>query len=213
MRFTSGWTAVRRAWVVGVGAGLVACAPQGEAPPVPVVSSAEVTLGPPRLVPKRAERVQRARFPGEAEGAVPTGVTVFDEYYPAVVKLDGELLRALREAAGDAAGEGVRFYVNSGWRSAKRQNELLNKAIATYGSRAEAARWVASPATSLHVAGEAVDLGRADATSWLSAHGDRYGLCQTYRNEPWHYELRPQAVAQGCPAPYADPTEDPRLTQ
>ena len=27
----------------------------------------------------------------------------------------------------------------------------------------------------------------------------RYGLCQIYGNEPWHYELRPDAVDHGCP--------------
>ena len=26
-----------------------------------------------------------------------------------------------------------------------------------------------------------------------------YGLCQIYGNEPWHFELRPEAVEQGCP--------------
>ena len=40
-----------------------------------------------------------------------------------------------------------------------------------------------------------------------------YGLCQTYRNEPWHYELRPDAVNRGCPRMYADPTHDPRMRQ
>ncbi len=41
--------------------------------------------------------------------------------------------------------------------------------------------------------------------------GAEYGLCQIYANEPWHYELRPDAVEVGCPALYADPTEDPRM--
>jgi hypothetical protein len=43
-----------------------------------------------------------------------------------------------------------------------------------------------------------------------SKHGAKYGVCQIYRNEPWHYERRPDAVDHGCPAPYADPTQDPR---
>ena len=65
----------------------------------------------------------------------------------------------------------------------------------------EAARWVATPATSAHVSGDAVDIGHADAAAWLSKHGAEYGLCQIYRNEPWHYELRPDAaitVARPC---------------
>ena len=44
------------------------------------------------------------------------------------------------------------------------------------------------------MSGDAVDIGRSDATAWLSEHGAEYGLCQIYANEPWHYELRPEAV-------------------
>jgi zinc D-Ala-D-Ala carboxypeptidase len=55
--------------------------------------------------------------------------------------------------------------------------------------------------------------GASDATAWLSEHGAEYGLCQIYGNERWHYELRPEAVGQGCPAMYADPTHDPRMQQ
>ena len=44
-------------------------------------------------------------------------------------------------------------------------------------------------------------------------HGADYGLCQIYGNEPWHYELRPDAVDRGCPPTYADPTQDPRTQQ
>lgn len=39
----------------------------------------------------------------------------------------------------------------------------------------------------------------------------KYGLCQIYENEAWHYELRPGAIDDGCPAMYADPTHDPRM--
>ena len=41
----------------------------------------------------------------------------------------------------------------------------------------------------------------------------RDGLCQIYGNEPWHYELRSEAIDHGCPAMYADPTHDPRMQQ
>ena len=64
-----------------------------------------------------------------------------------------------------------------------------------------------------HGARGAVDIGPADATAWLSQHGAEYGLCQIYRNEPWHYELRPEAIEHGCPPMYADPTHDPRMPQ
>ena len=61
------------------------------------------------------------------------------------------------------------------------------------------------------MSGDAVDIGRSDATAWLSEHGAEYGLCQIYSNEPWHYELRPEAIDHGCPPMYADPTHDPRM--
>ncbi|WP_216214762.1 M15 family metallopeptidase [Amycolatopsis aidingensis] len=147
--------------------------------------------------------------PTAEDGALPKGVTVFDEY-PGVANLDPGLLRALREAATAAADDGIKFYVNSGWRSPEYQNRLLREAIAKYGSEEEAARWVATPATSPHVAGNAIDVG-FDARAWLSKHGARYGLCQIYRNEPWHYELRPEATTRGCPPMYADPSYDPRM--
>ncbi|WSU12912.1 M15 family metallopeptidase [Streptomyces sp. NBC_01116] len=148
---------------------------------------------------------------GEADGAVPDGVTVLDDGIPAVANLDPDLLPALRRAAREAARDGVEFVVNSGWRSPEYQDQLLRKAIARYGSEAEAARWVATAKTSPHVSGDAVDIGPADATEWLSEHGAGYGLCQTYRNEPWHYELRTEAIDRGCPRMYADPTQDPRM--
>ena len=144
---------------------------------------------------------------------MPDGVTVFDGEFPAVAKLDPDLLKALRAAATDAADDGVEFHVDSGWRSAAYQNQLLREAISKYGSEQEAARWVATADTSPHVSGDAIDIGHADATAWLSEHGAEYGLCRIYRNEPWHYELRPETLDHGCPGMYADPTHDPRTQQ
>ena len=147
----------------------------------------------------------------EADGVVPAGVTVFDDRFPGVARLDPELLRALREAATDAADDGIELSVTSGWRTPAYQDQLLREAISEYGSESEAARWVATADTSPHVSGDAIDIGPYGATTWLFAHGAAYGLCQIYGNEPWHYELRPQAIDRGCPPPYADPTHDPRM--
>jgi len=147
----------------------------------------------------------------EADGALPDGVTVFDEQYPGVANLDPDLLQALREAATDAADNGIELYVNTGWRSPNYQNQLLREAVSKYGSREEAARWVATADTSPHASGDAVDIAHSNATAWLSEHGSDYGLCQIYRNEPWHYELRPEAITHRCPHTYADPTHDPRM--
>jgi hypothetical protein len=149
--------------------------------------------------------------PDASDGVVGTrGVSVYDDV-PAVSRLDSDLLVAVRHAAHDAAADGVSFTVNSGWRSPRLQQQLLDEAVVEYGSREEAARWVATPETSAHVTGAAIDIGGWDATAWLSEHGASYGLCQTYANERWHFELRPSAVADGCPEPFVDPTHDPRL--
>ena len=150
---------------------------------------------------------------GEADGAVPDGTTVFDDEIPGVANLDPALLGALRQAATDAADDGVEFFVDSGWRSPEYQTQLLREAVSEYGSEEEAARWVATPNRSAHVSGDAVDIGPFDATAWLSEHGAEYGLCQIYSNEPWHYELRPEAIDDDCPPMYADPTQDPRMQQ
>jgi hypothetical protein len=158
-------------------------------------------------VPRREHR----RALGEADGAVPDGTTVFDDEVPGVANLDPALLGALRQGAAAAANDGIEFVVDSGWRSPEYQERLLHQAVSDYGSEREAARWVATPRTSAHVAGDAVDIGHFNATAWLSEHGAEYGLCQIYSNEPWHYELRPEAIDHGCPPMYADPTHDPRM--
>ncbi|MFJ6700104.1 D-alanyl-D-alanine carboxypeptidase family protein [Streptomyces sp. NPDC091272] len=160
-----------------------------------------------------ASRDKHRGPPGESDGVVLGDVTVFDDSPAAVARLDPDLLRALRRAATTAADAGVEFHVNSGWRSPEYQRELLRRAVSEYGSEREAARWVATAETSPHVAGDAVDIGRSAATAWLSRHGAAHGLCQIYRNEPWHYELRPEAVDGRCPQMYADPTQDPRTQQ
>jgi len=147
---------------------------------------------------------------GEADGAVPDGTTVFDDEIPGVANLDPGLLGALRQAASDAADDGVEFYVDSGWRSPEYQEQLLREAVSEYGSEEEAARWVAAPKKSAHVSGDAVDIGPSNSAAWLSEHGAVYGLCQIYGNEPWHYELRPEAIDHGCPPMYADATHDPK---
>ena len=138
---------------------------------------------------------------------------MFDDEYPGVANLDPSLLKALRRAATDAAKASVEFQVNSGWRSPEYQEQLLREAVSEYGSEAEAARWVSTAKTSAHVSGDAVDIGPVAAAAWLSKHGAFYGLCQIYRNESWHYELRPKASSGGCPPMYADPTHDPRMQE
>jgi D-alanyl-D-alanine carboxypeptidase len=173
-------------------------------------SPIDVPRGEHRRAPGEARSQHRGAL-GETDGVLPHGTTVFDDDIPGVANLDPALRGALRQAATKAASDGVEFLVDSGWRSRDYQKQMLREAILKYGSEAQAARWVAAPNASAHVSGNAVDVGPADATAWLSAHGAEYGLCQIYSNEPWHYELRPDAMARGCPPVYADPTQDPRM--
>jgi D-alanyl-D-alanine carboxypeptidase len=168
-------------------------------------------IGPPVLRGElRDLRGEHRGAVGETDGVVPEGATVFDDEIQGVANLDPDLLGALRQAATRAEDDGVEFFVESGWRSPEYQEQLLRDAVSEYGSEAEAARWVATPETSAHVSGDAVDLGDF-AAAWLSEHGAEHGLCQIYGNEPWHYELRPEAIDRGCPSMYADPTQDPRM--
>jgi zinc D-Ala-D-Ala carboxypeptidase len=127
----------------------------------------------------------------------------FDNDHPAIAGLDDALRDALQAAARDAHDAGVDFWVTSGWRSSAYQQHLLDRAVDRYGSLEEARRFAKTPETSEHVSGEAVDIGPTDGADWTIRKGSRYGLCQTYANEMWHFEL---ATTPGgtCPAPEAD---------
>jgi pSer/pThr/pTyr-binding forkhead associated (FHA) protein len=164
-------------------------------------------------LPEHRANAESGASTGEAGGALTHPVLVSDTGYrpPGIANLDPALIKALRRAAADAADEGIDIYVDSGWRSPAYQKTLFDQAIVKYGSRSEASRWVGTPTGSGHVTGDAVDIARSDAQKWLSKNGARYGLCQIYRNEPWHYELRPQAIKHGRPTPYADASHDPRM--
>ena len=107
----------------------------------------------------------------------------------ALDRLDPDLLDAVVAAARDAEDDGVRLRVTSGWRSRAHQERLFEEAVQKYGSAEEAGRWVASPDSSAHVTGDAVDIGPTDGAIWMGEHGTDYGLCQTYANEIWHFEL------------------------
>ena len=134
-------------------------------------------------------------------GYIATGemIELTDDDLPSLAKLDPTLLDAVREAAESAESEGVHLSVTSGWRSAAYQQWLLDQAVDKYGSLEEAAKWVSTPDTSRHVSGDAIDIGPFDATLWMQSNGPRFGLCQIYANELWHYELA-SAHGGSCPA-------------
>lgn len=124
--------------------------------------------------------------------AAPTAsadVSPFDTADPTVGRLDPALLQAIQEAARAAAQDGVDMRINSGWRTREFQVQLFDDAVQQYGSADVARQYVAAPDVSHHVTGEAVDVGPATADTWLAHNGIRFGLCQIYANEAWHFEL------------------------
>ncbi|MFD3686363.1 M15 family metallopeptidase [Nocardiopsis sp. NPDC058631] len=173
---------------------LGACAPTGPGPEGGGGPAPATDLPVTRLTPLGEDD----GYLGEGEGVSP-----FTEDLPLLTRMDPELLKAVRAAATEARTAGVDVVVTSGWRSERYQQFLLDAAVTVYADEEEAARWVATPQASSHVSGEAVDIGRTDAADWMGRYGAAHGLCQTYANEMWHFEL---AVEPGgtCPAPRAD---------
>lgn len=143
--------------------------------------------------------------PTEADGliAADTPLTVDDDTHPALQRLDPALLEALRSAQVAAEADGIRFDITSGWRSVDLQRRLLADAVRTYGSEELAREYVATPETSSHVTGRAVDIGTLDAQLWIMEHGREWGLCQTYANERWHFERTTEPGGE-CPAQKLD---------
>lgn len=124
---------------------------------------------------------------------------------PEIANLDADLRLAVARAIEAAAADGVEVRINSGWRSARYQQALLDQAVEEHGSLREARRWVNTPERSAHVQGRAVDVGAVDAAAWMQEHGSAFGLCQTYENESWHYELSTDPGGT-CPAMLRDST-------
>jgi zinc D-Ala-D-Ala carboxypeptidase len=187
---------------------LVSCANGALAVSRTITPVASIASNPPTATASTPMATRRARI-GEQDGYIANGqwLTPFDTGHPAIGKLDPTLLAAVQRAASDAASNGVELSITSGWRSVRYQQALLAEAIVTYGSEIEARKWVATPEKSAHVTGNAVDIGPATANAWLAQYGNRYGLCQTYANEAWHFEL---AIKPGgvCPAQVPDASEN-----
>ncbi|SEF18789.1 M15 family metallopeptidase [Jiangella alba] len=170
---------------------------------------AEVATSERPTTPDRPGLPAAPDEPGRARDVAADGdvgdrvVTVADTDEPAVSNLDPDLLAALQDATDDAAEDGITIQINSGWRDTDYQNRLLDEAIEEHGSREEALRWVSTPDESAHVTGDAVDVGPTDAAYWMSRYGSDYGLCQTFANEIWHYELTVEPGGS-CPPPRSD---------
>ncbi|MFE3443079.1 M15 family metallopeptidase [Nocardia sp. NPDC059180] len=108
------------------------------------------------------------------------------------------LALAYNMAADEAHASGVPLSITSGYRTHAEQQALWDDGVRTHGSPAEARRWVLPPNESTHVTGHAVDVGPIEGARWLEVNGNRWGLCRTFDNEWWHFEL---ATVPGLPCP------------
>ncbi|GAA1364169.1 M15 family metallopeptidase [Catellatospora chokoriensis] len=153
-------------------------------------------------VPTYAEIASADSGVTSADGALDEPVSPFADGHPAVDNLRPELRTAIRQAAADARRDGVEVLINSGWRSRRHQQHLLDEAVATDGLE-KARRRVNTPDRSTHVTGDAIDAGPPEADRWLQRNGAAYGLCQVYANEIWHFELTTEA-GRPCPPQLPD---------
>lgn len=121
------------------------------------------------------------------------------DYDPGV---DPEAKAALDKMFDDAAKEGIKLWVASGYRSYSHQNSLYNNYVARDGVAA-ADRYSARPGHSEHQTGLAFDVNWLDISfgesregKWISANGWKYGFILRYMKEteeltgymyePWH---------------------------
>ena len=140
---------------------------------------------------------------GAAETPPPAVVSDQTAPTPVPTALSHELKVRFDEAALVAAADGITLEITSGARTVAEQNALIAEAVVTYGSEAEAHRYVLPAAKSAHVHGLAIDVGPAPGATWLGEHGAAFGLCRTYANEAWHFEpvIEPGGT---CPEPRPD---------
>ena len=185
---------------------LVGCSPavRTAATPVdPVIAVEPLAIGPaaaPSDDPRASAELIGTAAVDTTGGSIPDGrmLSPFDTSNPVVGLVDPLLRKAIQNAAETASAEGVDVKLTSGWRSRGFQQRLFDDAVNTYGSVDVARQFVASPDTSRHVLGGAVDVGPATADDWLIRNGPRFGLCQIYANEIWHFELAVDAQGN-CP--------------
>ena len=136
--------------------------------------------------------------------------------------VDERIYPALQEMFDDARAEGILPTISSSYRTAEKQQELMDEKIAEYqasGYDYETAKqlaeeWVAIPGTSEHQMGLSVDITTADwnqqdasvVWDWMMRNSYKYGFIQRYPenktditgiiNEPWHYRYVGREAAQ-----------------
>ncbi len=119
------------------------------------------------------------------------------------IDLSALVLDPLQEMALAAKKDGTVLVVSSGYRSYDYQDKLFNRYVKRYGL-AEASKFSASPGTSQHQLGTAIDFGtitdayaETKAGKWLFKNAGKYGWSLSYPKglknitgynwECWHY--------------------------
>ena len=149
-----------------------------------------------------------------------------DDYEVELVELsngqcvDRRIYPALQEMFDTARSEGIYPVVASGYRTAKKQQSLMDEKIAAYlvegyslqEAKEKAEIWVAAVGTSEHQLGISVDINAdgvhsvgSEVYDWLDENSYRFGFIKRYpedkieitgiRNEPWHYRYVGKAAA------------------
>ena len=149
-----------------------------------------------------------------------------DDYEVELVELsngqcvDRRIYPALQEMFDTARSEGIYPVVASGYRTAKKQQSLMDEKIAAYlvegyslqEAKEKAEIWVAAVGTSEHQLGISVDINADGVHSvgnevyeWLDKNSYRFGFIKRYPedkteitgiiNEPWHYRYVGKAAA------------------
>lgn len=149
-----------------------------------------------------------------------------DDYEVELVELsngqcvDRRIYPALQEMFDTARSEGIYPVVASGYRTAEKQQSLMDEKIAAYlvegyslqEAKEKAEIWVAAVGTSEHQLGISVDINAdgvhsagSEVYEWLDENSYQFGFIKRYPedkteitgiiNEPWHYRYVGKATA------------------
>lgn len=135
-------------------------------------------------------------------------------------QVDERIYPSLQKMFDQARADGVYPIVASAYRTAEKQQSIMDEKIAEYQAngysaekaKTEAEKWVALPGTSEHQLGLAVDINADGINSagyevydWLDKHAHEYGFIRRFpesktditgvANEPWHYRYVGKKVA------------------
>ncbi len=135
-------------------------------------------------------------------------------------RIDSEIYHDLQKMFDDMRAEGYYPEVRSGYRSGEKQEDIFDSKYASFREAGHSKKkakeltekWVATPGTSEHETGLAVDINPDREKSgdevyeWLSKNAHRYGFIKRYpedktditgiSNEPWHYRYVGEKAAK-----------------